>query len=523
MLTFIVVTSYMSAMVESKNTAFLVTDDWNDWFRFRTMFTLVVYDSEGERHKLGSVKIGQDSMPANGITELPPTFDRLAPGFFSLGQDESYYEGLAKLDPVLRQAVVEGLNDIVGLDNLWATVADLEVTTSSLLRSVSRKSIFGQFRRILNGGAKLTTFGFRFQQDTSLESPWTAPLLDFLVHPESMPPSNVHVLIGRNGVGKSHTLYRMAQTLTNTSIQSEHGRFQSLVPEHEPESVPFANVVTVSFSAFDSFPPISVRSESATSVRYTYIGLTRGNDRSPAPGVTLSDDSTLPKTPEMLADEFESSVKHCYMASRIPRWRRALELLEADPLFRSTGVSALAGTEGRPPDAGAASNLFRRLSSGHKIVLLTITRLVESVEEKTLILADEPESHLHPPLLSAFVRALSDLLINRNGVAIVATHSPVILQEVPRHCVWILRRTGHIVCADRPELETFGENVGVLTREVFRLDVTHSGFHRMLVDASVQFPDFEAASGWFGNALGAEARAILQSIYAAKQANNGAQ
>jgi predicted ATP-dependent endonuclease of OLD family len=51
-------------------------------------------------------------------------------------------------------------------------------------------------------------------------------------------------------------------------------------------------------------------------------------------------------------------------------------------------------------------------------VLLTITRLVETVEERTLVLLDEPEAHLHPPLLSAFVRSLSDLLINRNGVAI---------------------------------------------------------------------------------------------------------
>lgn len=55
---------------------------------------------------------------------------------------------------------------------------------------------------------------------------------------------------------------------------------------------------------------------------------------------------------------------------------------------------------------------------------------------------DEPESHLHPPLLSAFIRSLSELLILRNGVAIIATHSPVILQEVPKRCAWILNRSG---------------------------------------------------------------------------------
>lgn len=115
------------------------------------------------------------------------------------------------------------------------------------------------------------------------------------------------------------------------------------------------------------------------------------------------------------------------------------------------------------------SALFGRLSSGHKIVLLTITRLVETVEERSLVLIDEPETHLHPPLLSAFVRSLSGLLINRNGVAIIATHSPVVLQEVPRSCVWKVRRSGRVTEVERPEIETFGENVGILTREVFGL------------------------------------------------------
>ena len=89
-----------------------------------------------------------------------------------------------------------------------------------------------------------------------------------------------------------------------------------------------------------------------------------------------------------------------------------------------------------------ARQIYRGLSSGHKIVLLSITKLVENMEEKTLVLMDEPEAHLHPPLLAAFVRALSDLLINRNGVAIIATHSPVVLQEVPRSCVWKIVRHG---------------------------------------------------------------------------------
>jgi predicted ATP-dependent endonuclease of OLD family len=98
-------------------------------------------------------------------------------------------------------------------------------------------------------------------------------------------------------------------------------------------------------------------------------------------------------------------------------------------------------------------------------------------------LLDEPEAHLHPPLLSAFIRALSDLLVNRNGVAIIATHSPVVLQEVPKICVWKIWRNGREVVVERPEIETFAENVGILTRKVFGLEVANSGFHKLLSES----------------------------------------
>jgi ATPase subunit of ABC transporter with duplicated ATPase domains len=144
---------------------------------------------------------------------------------------------------------------------------------------------------------------------------------------------------------------------------------------------------------------------------------------------------------------------------------------------------------------------------------------VETVEERTLVLLDEPEAHLHPPLLSAFVRALSDLLVNRNGVAIIATHSPVILQEVPAQCVWKVRRNGRVVHAERPNIETFGENVGVLTREVFGLEVTDAGFHQLLRSAAHDEDQFDDVVAKFGSKLGGEARALIRAL----MANRGAQ
>jgi hypothetical protein len=138
-------------------------------------------------------------------------------------------------------------------------------------------------------------------------------------------------------------------------------------------------------------------------------------------------------------------------------------------------------------------------------------QLVEFVEERSLVLIDEPEGHLHPPLLAAFVRALSDLLTNRNGVAIIATHSPVVLQEVPRSCVWKLNRAGREARADRPEIETFGENVGVLTREVFTLEVTQTGFHKLIAEISTG-RSYDEILNHFGDQLGAEGRGLARAL-----------
>ena len=207
------------------------------------------------------------------------------------------------------------------------------------------------------------------------------------------------------------------------------------------------------------------------------------------------------------------SAKVCLVGARRSRLQRALRLLESDPNFADAGLADLVHSAEKDREAlDELPGIFKQLSSGHKIVLLTVTKLVETVEEKSLVLLDEPEAHLHPPLLSAFVRALSDLLTSRNGMAIIDTHSPVVLQEVPSNCVYRLQRSGNSLAADSPQIETFGENVGTLTDEIFGLEVTATGFHKMLADAATQALTYEEALAQFDGQLGAEGRAILRAM-----------
>lgn len=257
--------------------------------------------------------------------------------------------------------------------------------------------------------------------------------------------------------------------------------------------------------------------EDIFSIKYDYIGLKRLDEERA---------NLMNKRVEDLTEEFVETLKSCLVNSKMNLWKKIISILNSDFIFKENSISELLQEdniqeESKKRDANIvmqkARTIFKNLSSGHKIVLLTLSSLIANVEERTLVLMDEPEVHLHPPLLVAFTRAVSELLINRNGVAIVATHSPVVLQEVPKECVWKLRRYGTNVRAERLEIESFGENLGTLTSEVFRHEVTELGVYKMLKQNVEEFDSFEEIMEEFHDHLGYEAQAFLRVLVAQKR------
>lgn len=505
-------------------------DEWNDWFEFRTLFRVFYRQSNGDLADIGPLKIGDLEHTyrneSGGGTQPPRDFDALPKRFVSLGQDESFYYNLRRVLGADRTKLILGaLNDLAINPNLFERVRAERVVDSSLMRSVTSFAVRGPFARIIASGDARAAYDFAFfrRSENPLEiEPLT---LDFAVVPASTPPANVHVIIGRNGSGKTTLLKSMAATLLGEPYATPRAWFGT---QTDLGRLDVANLVYVAFSAFD-IPNLPVTdSPRAYAIPYSYVGLQEAPSfisriRAPDEQEPL-DAEKRTRAPEELADDFASSARAVVREKSIDLWREALQNLESDPNFEEAGVSALADVdpEGLFFDddefSQNAVDLFnKRLSSGHKIVLLTVTRLVQTVTERTLVLLDEPEGHLHPPLLSAFTRALADLMRARNGIAIVATHSPVILQEVPSKCVWRVRRSGTIQLAERPDKETFGENVGTLTNAVFGLEVTASGFHKMLIEYAERFGDYQRVLDEFGNELGFEARAALRAWFAARQ------
>ena len=509
---------------QARNMGYLNPDNWDD-YGHKTLFILTIFDEQGNKQTIGNIKIGfvgQDE----GWTEkqIPEQFEVLPEHFYSLGQDADYYKNVVEsLSQEISINVLTALGDVVR-DPSRLQIAENELAFKvSLLRSVNRTSIEHQFRRILRHEAQLTEYNFFYKKAPSER--YSGISVDFAVEPNTKPSSNIHILIGRNGVGKTTLLNNMVDALLlKRGTVKETGYFSTPSLASRGTTLDnnyFAGVVSISFSAFDPFTPPNDQPNANAGMRYYYVGLKK---RLPQQGEELLG----LKDKDDLCRDFTNSLKICFaLTAKKACWIKAVKTLESDFNFAEmdlcdlTNVYAADQSDNLQEFSERAAALFKRMSSGHSIVLLTITKLVETVEERTLVLLDEPESHLHPPLLSAFTRALSDLLVNRNGVAIIATHSPVVLQEVPKSCVSILRRNRLIANVDRPESETFAENVGILTREVFGLEVSKSGFHHLLANSVAEGKSYEEVEQEYQGQLGFEGKTILRSMIMVRDSQSG--
>ncbi|MBD8524349.1 AAA family ATPase [Pseudoxanthomonas sp. CAU 1598] len=497
---------------------YLRVDHWND-YSFVTMFFLAYRDIAGELFELGQVKIGFKGQTTEQDTFkiLPPVFFHLEEGFFSVGQDVDFYKKVTAIPGGKGKEILRQLRDLAVMPELLAEVSDESVLRISLLRSVSLPAITGQFSRILDGNVELTNYKFAFSRPST--DGYDKVDLDFQVVADSVPNTNIHAIIGRNGVGKTILLNSMIGALTGGAGASYFTDLESMFKSRIGLGY-FSSLVSVSFSAFDPFIPPSEQSDPTKGTCYYYIGL-----KDP------TDPDRLRPLSELRRD-CSRALSECFSnQQKLVRWRRAIGKLDSDEVFVSMDLPKLLEKYNELEMRSSAGVVFEefhsivdpyleRMSSGHAVVLLTITRLVASVEEKTLVLLDEPESHLHPPLLSAFIRALADLLHDRNGVAIVATHSPVVLQEIPRSCVWKIYRVSKSIDVQRPKIETFAENVGLLTAEVFGLEVSQSGFHALLAQSVAKGPTYDEVVASYRNQIGFEGKAVLAALLS-KAARNG--
>ncbi|RRD26806.1 ATP-binding protein [Brucellaceae bacterium VT-16-1752] len=494
----------------------LQQDNWND-YSFQTLYHLYYQPDDSKPATLiGPVKILRRGQTGSDTLQIKQAFDQLSPDFCSVGSSLDYYQRLSEIPAVDRDGIVAALRDVVATPALQNEFNQEEGWRVSLFRENS------DYASYLADATAIYSNSYAALADLSgslvfRATGWASPLILNFDAPDPLfymgprrpigpsrtrvlLPRRIIVIIGRNGSGKSTLISRIARVAFASPSERTLGPVRA-IGEFEPASIGFMRVIAISYSAFDNFilPGVfdsDLRQIAADvekgSGRYVYAGLrdvvrearddADAVDAKPAPSddrqiVSFEDRRTTTKLKSLddLADEFIRLVTQIESQGDGPLLDAALAPLLADQSFIDLEGSTRADLFG--DDLRQA---FMGWSTGHKIALHVLTSLVAHATRRALVLFDEPESHLHPPLIAALMNAVRIVLEEKNAFAIVATHSPVVLQETLARHVRVVTRIGDHFEINVPKMETFGENVGLLTQGTFGLTSAATDFHHVL-------------------------------------------
>lgn len=505
MTTFLVVTKASADYSKYNDLILLNFSTWND-YSFRTLFDVTYIGKDGKASSIGQIKIGFVGQEENltPLSRMDELFRQIGEDFFSLASSPEFYQNLYAFGRDFGDNVLKSLNCVLVNEGALIKARPEIVFTKSLLRNVHLKTLREQVSRIKQGYSPLTNFYFSFKRNAKEHANLS---LEFAVEAESLPPTNIHALIGRNGLGKTTILNGMV-----SSIMKQKDHSSGVFVDHFKNRIAkgyFSSVVSIAFSAFDPFKNTIDFDDDNNGFSYHYIGLKGDGENKRNNNDYLMElfSKCSESVYECLSDNFKKKL-----------WLEAMDEMGSDENFKNLEVINLA-TIKSDLVIHECKWMLRKMSSGHAIAFITLSMLIDKIQEKSLVLFDEPESHLHPPLLSTLIRIMSDLLYKRNGVAIIATHSPVVIQEVPKSCCWILDRYDDFIDSYRPSIETFAENVGVITKEVFKLEMEKSGYHNLLKQQVKSGLSYEMILNNFDNQLGFEGRAVLLSMVLLRDKN----
>ncbi|RQS76176.1 ATP-binding protein [Burkholderia sp. Bp8963] len=466
-------------------------DKWND-FGFRTLVEVHVSLPEGLTvlgAHLGYVTSAQDE--PDDVRKLDDMLQDSSEFTIAADDSQKFFMMLPSLGDYRRvvggmgietaKKLLIALRDIVALTELQpkSNIPKLAVKTKVFQKSFVRtsESFFAfknagsilrgleaeQFRRMskdilmsfqLPGRGNKHQLKFQFDHDADL-------------------PKRIAVVIGKNGVGKSQTLSRIVQAaLSGSSRYLSEGDGKSRVLMNRLLAFAPTN------ESASAFP--SERRKNAK-VWYKRLSLNRGGKTRRGEGVA----DTVLQVARSQETIGESSRWRIFISAvrAISDWDQ-IALLAKDKVRDPMPLEALhrSGSEDALLDVFASIDLGKDpvrvverktypLSSGEISLLRFAAQASLYIENGSLLLLDEPETHLHPNFISHFVAVLDNMLAQTGSAAVIATHSAYFVREVFREQVTVLRIDGDGNVVTEPlRLQTFGADVGSISYFVFGED-----------------------------------------------------
>lgn len=487
--------SLVDALMRNRDRAIVIVpseDKWND-FLVRCRFRFQVIDSKQPRPVIREMLLAfveGDADPRKTIDEKLARSRRgwlparaLPPCFVIQPSMREYREIVDTEGPQMATKMLSAMNDLVALKQgqklpEWFPKAlDSRAFALSFMRDAETFFAFHNAGSILNGLEFELLDGISKELLLNFKLPTfeNAHQLDFRFEQSNAIFRRIAVLIGKNGVGKSQTLCHLAHALLKGSETLRDA-------EGKRPQINRLLAITSPGETRNTFPPF--RQSQRIVYKRLHLSRSQWGRRDSGFGDVLIQ---LARNPE--------SIKG------IKRWQLFMEALSAmlppESIFVKRG-SPQAATDGSSPygdcfpltemlSGGEQQRLERwasidlradlcryingkvlPLSSGQITFIRFAAQACLHIENGTLLLFDEPETHLHPNLITEFIRLLDQLLEFSGSLAIVATHSAYLVREVPRSQVTVLRESKPGVVEIAPvRLRTLGADVGAISSFVF--------------------------------------------------------
>lgn len=430
---------------------------WDD-YGYKTSFFLTYRNENGDKISIGDVKIGSADYKPDGnafVDEIMDSFysdGRLPEKFFSLGQDLNYYRRIKECFPECYQQILENLRDCVVLPTLAEKIEQESVFKNSLIRSEYQKKDPQAAQQAFDYGMDVLNYGEKKLDQTFeyLYNPYgiNAPLrIHFDFNGSDLFPRRLYALIGDNGVGKT-TL------LNDIPVKLREQKKSALEIFFEPYPL-FKKIITISLNQYDSFEP----PERSESFNYVYCGLV--------------DRKTKSYDKENITNRTIDSLVFIYRHDREDfLWDVLKELVNGDLIKKLK--SLLSNCKGKKEiedkERSDIRVILNELSSGQNSILSVFANVFAEIRFNSLLLMDEPETHLHPQAISKLMKMLLDILEYYESFCILATHSPLVIRELTSDCVYVMESIGSDRSVRFIGSESLGANLTTLTNEIFGIN-----------------------------------------------------
>ncbi|HAS6299706.1 TPA: AAA family ATPase [Vibrio vulnificus] len=516
--------------------------NWNDFgYNINATYELCLFDNQTFLE--GELLIG--FLPKNDIDDIGKDHAKLLGNIDkalkqqSYGDDFIFFTHFPNLQEYRKivlnigvkstELLLRSMNNILIPDNfshsegLYEKIIDSNVFSRAFMRNSESFFAFHNAESIIKGieFENYSAISKSFTLEFKLNGFKNNHKINFNFDTNSLIPSHISVLIGKNGLGKSQSLNKLCRAL----LKRPEPNTTAIFTNDHTLAQPMINRLLALVSPGEASSTFPGEYSNSQKLFYRKIDLNR----------------SLGTKNKNIGDLFEqllrsdSYIKEKY---RIDIFKRALsKAMDIRSLYLKVNdnkyipVENLNFVDGFTEQGLKIAGLIKSckqpvikvddeyypLSSGQLTFVQFALQCCLYIENGTLIVLDEPETHMHPNFIGEFVELLDYLLEHTGSFAVIATHSPYFVREVGRKQVHIFSSGEHssdVIDISIPRLRTFGADIESISQFVFNEDVENrltDKIFRKLKDKTFNYAEKE-----LGEELSLSALMDLKSMFETK-------